>query len=209
MPELNHPDRRTVQPREADPERSEADLLEGCRRGDPGAFEELVRRHQRQVYAVAFRFLQNRLEAQEIVQEVFVRVHRALPQFRGGARLATWLYRITMNACLDSRRRLTVRREVPLDVAASEVALDADPLVRAASREFAERVAAALHELPPRQRATLVLRLYEDLSLQEIADVLGSPLGTVKANYHHALTKLRRTLGDLAERLRHEEEPGG
>lgn len=180
-------------------QRTEPDLLEACRRGEPAAFEEFVRRYERHVYRVAFRVLQNRPEAQEMVQEVFVRAYRALPRFRSGAGLGTWLYRITMNACLDSKRRVRSRREVPLTAASGEAAEGADPSARAASREFAARVSAALEELPPRQRATLILRIYEELSLPEIAEVLESPLGTVKANYHHALLKVRRALHGLIE----------
>lgn len=180
-------------------QRSESQLLEACRNGEPAAFEELVRRHERQVYRVAFRMLESRVEAQEMVQEVFVRAYRALPRFRAGARIGTWLYRVTVNACLDSRRRVKTRREVPLDSAVGEAAGE-DPAARAAARQLADRVAAALGLLPPRQRATLILRVYEELSLQEIAEVLEAPLGTVKANYHHALVKLRRALEAFQDR---------
>ncbi len=180
--------------------RSETELLEGLRRGEASAFEELVRCHGRRVYRLAFRFFQNRVDAEEIVQEVFVRAHRELSRFRGGARLGTWLYRIAVNACLDWKRRLGARREVPFDLAAGEVAGTPDPLDRAASREFADRVSAAMNELPPRQRAILILRIHEELTLQEIADIMESPLGTIKANYHHALVKVRRALQDLTER---------
>lgn len=178
---------------------TEPELLEACRKGEPAAFEELVRRHERQVYRVAYRLVQNRLDAQEIVQEIFVRVHRALPQFRAGAALGTWLYRITVNACLDWKRRVRIRGEVPLDSAPEQAATGTDPSARAGVRELAERVAAAFEELPPRQRAVLVLRVYEELSLQEIAEVLEAPLGTVKAHYHQALTKVRAALSDLRE----------
>jgi len=176
------------------------ELLEGLRQGKASAFEELVRCHGRQIYRVAFRFFQNRVDAEEIVQEVFVRAHRELSRFRGGARLGTWLYRITVNACLDWKRRLGTRREVAFDLAAGEVAGMPDPLARAASREFADRVSAAMDELPPRQRAILILRIHEELTLQEIAEVMDSPLGTVKANYHHALVKVRRAVRDLGAR---------
>ena len=184
----------------------EFDLLKAVRRGEAAAFEEFVHRHQRKVYRVAFRFFQNRVDAEEMVQEVFVRAHRELSRFRGGAQVGTWLYRIAVNACLDRKRHLDTRREVPLDEASGEVAGSPDPFTWAASREFADRVARAMEELPPRQRAVLILRIYEELSLQEIADVVESPLGTVKANYHYALLKVRRALGDLFER-RPEERP--
>ncbi len=178
----------------------DSDLLQAVRRGEPHAFEELVRRHQRQIYRVAFRFFQNRVDAEEMVQEVFVRASRELARFRGGARIGTWLYRITVNVCLDRKRHLGTRREVPLDAASGEAAGIPDPFAQAASREFRVRVAAAMEELPPRQRAILVLRIYEELSLREIAEVMESPLGTVKANYHHALVKVRQALRDLIER---------
>lgn len=186
---------------------SEADLLDACRRGEPAAFEALVRRHERQVYRVAFRLLQNRPDAEEAVQEVFVRVYRALPQFRREARLGTWLYRITVNVCVEGHRRVARRREVPLDAAVDEPSGAASPGDWARVRELAARTAEALRALPPRQRATLVLRLYEELSLQEIAEVLDAPLGTVKANLHHGLVKLRRALRDLVDLRPPEEAP--
>ncbi len=180
--------------------RSDFDLLEAVRRGEPSAFEELVRRHERRIYRVAFRFFQRRVDAEDIVQEVFVRAYREFVRFRGGAQVGTWLYRIAVNACLDRKRYRRTRPEVPLELALGEVAGAPDPFARAASREFADRVVAAMEDLPPRQRAILVLRIYEELSLQEIADIVESPLGTVKANYHHALVKVRRALQDLIER---------
>ncbi len=180
--------------------KSDSDLLEAVRQGEPSAFEELVRRHERRVYRVAFRFFQRRVDAEEIVQEVFVRAYREFARFRGGARIGTWLYRIAVNACLDRKRHVRTRGEVPLELAMDEVAGAPDPLARAASREFADRVSAAMEKLPPRQRAILILRIYEELSLQEIADIVESPLGTVKANYHHALVKVRRALQDLIGR---------
>ncbi len=183
-----------------DRRKDEADLLEAGRRGDPAALEELIRQHGRQVYRVAFRFFRNRSDAEEMAQEVFVRAYREWPRFRGGARLGTWLYRITVNACLDRKRRERVRQEVSLGLAAAAPAGAPDPFAGAVSRQFVDRVAAAMDELPPRQRAIFILRIYEELSLQEIADVLESPLGTVKANLHHALVKVRRALHDLIGR---------
>lgn len=167
-----------------------------------------MRCHGRQIYRVAFRFFQNRVDAEEIVQEVFVRAHREISRFRGGARLGTWLYRIAVNACLDWKRRLGTRREVSFELAAGEVARMPDPLDRAASREFFDRVSAAMAELPPRQRAILILRIHEELTLQEIADVMESPLGTIKANYHHALVKVRRAVRNLQDRGARGETPG-
>lgn len=199
---------KPIKPSEpVDRQMDDLDLLQAVRRGESHAFEELVRRHERQIYRVAFRFFQNRVDAEEMVQEVFVRAYRELARFRGGAQLGTWLYRITVNACLDRKRHLGRRREVPIDAALGEEAGTPDPFARAAFREFAVRVAAAMEELPSRQRAILILRIYEELSLQEIAEVMESPLGTVKANYHHALVKVRRALQDLTERAPTKETP--
>lgn len=184
----------------------DAQLLDACRRGDTAAFEELVHRHERRIYHLAFRLLQNQADAQETTQEVFIRAFRAMAGFRGGARIGTWLYRIAVNACLDRLKRTRRAAEVPIEEASWEESKEAGPLAEATGRELKERVARVLEGLPPRQRATVVLRIYEDLSLAEIATVLEAPLGTVKANYHHGLRKVRQALRALVEG-REEENP--
>ncbi len=163
--------------------------------GNRDAFDVLVLRHQRAVYQVCFRFFRDHAEAGDAMQDAFVKAWRALPRFKGDAAFATWLYRVTVNTCLS---RLASRRPpaVPLDAAA----IVADPGQNQAmwllQQERAAVVRRAVDRLPDRQRATVILRVFHDLPHADIAAALGSSVGSVKANFFHALRNLRRMLGE-------------
>jgi RNA polymerase sigma-70 factor, ECF subfamily len=174
---------------------TDAELVVGTLEGDPGAFDVLVERHRRTVYLLCYRFVHHHEDASDLAQEVLVRAWRGLPRFKGEAAFSTWLYRITVNTCLN---------KVGSRVAPDEPLEDADrfedpggerpgaDLVRA---ERAAAVRRAIQALPKKQRATVVLRLYHELSHQQIADILGSSVGAVKANLFHALANVKRILG--------------
>jgi RNA polymerase sigma-70 factor (ECF subfamily) len=171
------------------------ELVRACLEGDGQAFDRLVIRHQRQVYLLCYRFLGNHEDASELAQDVFVRAYRALGTFKGQAAFTTWLYRITVNQCLN---RLGSRRPPlePLDEAKIERTRD-EPADRALLRqEQAARVRRAISQLPEKQRATLILRTYHDLPHDEIARVLGGSVAAAKTNLHHALKRLRAILKD-------------
>jgi RNA polymerase sigma-70 factor, ECF subfamily len=170
-------------------------LVDACRAGHAGAFDVIVERHRRFVYQLCYRFVGNHEDASDLSQDVFLRVYRGLSRFRGGSSFATWLYRIGVNACLnkvsgrkpvieelDEQQHIDTRTESPSD--------------RVLREERGARVRAAIRQLPPKQRATLVLRTYQQLSHEEIAEVLGSSVGAVKANFFHALGNLKKLLGD-------------
>jgi RNA polymerase sigma-70 factor (ECF subfamily) len=166
-------------------------LVEAFRRGEESAFSALVIKYREAVYRVARRMLGNHEDAADVAQEVFIRAHRALARFDGRSRLSTWLYRITINLCLDWRARLARFPLVDRDVdPASHAGVEAD----LEGRETARAVARAVAGLPPRQRAMVVLRLYQDLPYQEIARITGCSEGTVKATMFAALRTLRRVL---------------
>jgi RNA polymerase sigma-70 factor (ECF subfamily) len=176
---------------------SEAALVDACLAGRAGAFELVVERHRRSVYQLCYRFVGNHEDASDLSQDVFLRAYRGLRSFRGQSSLGTWLYRIGVNVCLnrisasaplakltepiDERQYVDTRSESP-----------ADHLLR---EERGARVRAAIAELPRKQRATLILRIYHEMSHQEIADVLGSSVGAVKTNFFHALSNLKKRLG--------------
>jgi RNA polymerase sigma-70 factor (ECF subfamily) len=178
----------------------EPQLVAACLAGRAGAFDLIVERHRRSVYQVCYRFVGNHEDASDLSQDVFLRAYRGLRNFRGGSSLATWLYRIGVNVCLnrvsakkpltegiDERQHVDTARESQVE--------------RVLREERGVRVRAAIARLPPKQRATLVLRMYQELSHDEIAQVLGSSVGAVKANFFHALGSLKRILeteGDLA-----------
>ncbi len=172
----------------------DSDLEDRLRRGDPRAFEELVIAYQHRVFGVALRMLRSRGEAEEIAQEVFLRVHRAVGDFRGEAKLSTWLYAITSRLCLNrlasGERRMAREGEESLE----RLRADADPAAHAERGELEAALQRAITELPEERRVVVVLRDFEGLSYEEIAAALDLPLGTVRSRLHRARTDLKEKL---------------
>jgi RNA polymerase sigma-70 factor (ECF subfamily) len=171
----------------------DAALVEVCRSGRSDAFEVIVARHRRSVYQVCYRFTGNHEDASDLTQDTFVRVWRGLGGFKGHAAVSTWIYRIAVNACLNRVPRKSVTEPIAGDDFVDLRA--ADPGEGLMQGERARRVRRAIARLPEKQRATLILRAYQDLSHKEIARILGSSVGAVKANFFHALGNLRKILG--------------
>jgi RNA polymerase sigma-70 factor (ECF subfamily) len=166
-------------------------LVRACLDGDRSAFDPIVERHRRKVYLICYRFAGNHADASDLAQETFIRAFRGLHGFKGNASLATWLYRIAVNVCLNkgkARSRPPLDREGPVD---RSVEL---PEAKVLRDERAAAVRAAIARLPKKQRATLILRVYHELRHEEIAAILGSSVGTVKANFFYALANLRKLL---------------
>ncbi|MGE5835752.1 MAG: RNA polymerase sigma factor [Acidobacteriota bacterium] len=168
-------------------------LVEAFLAGRRDAFDVIVERHRRNVYQLCYRFVGNHEDASDLAQDVFVRAFKGLRQFKGQSSLGTWLYRVGVNACLN---RLAVRRPEtePIETAQHIDARVADPLESVLRGERAAAIRVAIQRLPPKQRATLVLRVYQEMTHEEIARVLGSSVGAVKANFFHALGNLKRLL---------------
>ena len=169
-------------------------LVDACRTGRRDAFDVIVRRHQRTVYQVCYRFVGNHADASDLAQDAFLRAWRGLAGFKRESSVGTWLYRIAVNTCLN---RLAVKVPPTRDV--DGLAL-VDRTTESASErvlrsERAARVRRAVLGLPDKQRATVILRMYHDLPHQQIAELLGNSVGSVKANLFHALRNLRRALG--------------
>jgi len=170
-------------------------LVTAALAGRDDAFDVLVTRHRRTVYGVCYRFVRNHEDAADLTQDTFVRAWRALGSFRGQARFTTWLHRIAVNVSLNKVGAKTPVQE-PLD---PDAFVDQHAEAPGAALDAAQRatlVRRAIGALPPRQRTVLILRTYHDLSHQEVADVVGTSVGAVKANVFHALANLRRLLGD-------------
>lgn len=165
-------------------------LVRAAQNGDVDAFEELVRRYQTSIYRVALRMLGSRADAQDAVQETFVRAWRALPRFRHDSAISTWLYRIVTRRALDriaSRRSTGTLDEV-------EVEAGPDPAQAAEHQERLRAIRRAIAKLPPDQRAAIVLREFEGLSYQEVAQVLGASVPAIKTRIHRArLTIIQQT----------------
>lgn len=181
--------------------------------GDAGAFDALVTLFGRRVFSVALRLLRDQGEAEDLAQEVFVALYHHLPDFRGESRLSTWIYRITKNRALNrlkflSRRQHGVQADVD-DPAVSGLVRDPDtgagaqrdPEVLLVGQELSALLEHHLRQLPAEQRSLVILRDLEDLAYEEIADVTGLPLGTVKSRLHRAraelAVRLRPHLKDL------------
>jgi len=178
-------------------ELDEAGLVEACLAGRPGAFDVIVERHRRPVYQLCYRFVGNHEDASDLSQDVFLRAYRGLGKFRGGSSLSTWLYRIGVNVCLNRVSRKTSPTET-IDEQQHIDTLSESASDRLLRQERGVQVRRAIATLPPKQRATLILRMYHELSHEEIAGVLGSSVGAVKANFFHALCNLRKYLGEGA-----------
>lgn len=171
----------------------DAALVQAFLGGDRQAFDVIVVRYQRPVYLVCHRFARNHEDAADLAQDVFIRAFKGLRNFKGDAKLGTWLHRIAVNVCLN---RVTTRKVAlePLEPARLRDDRADDPYRRVARAEDAERVRQAIAQLPPKQRATLLLRVYQELPHEEIARILGSTEGAVKTNFFHALANLKRLM---------------
>ena len=184
---------------------SDAGLVDQCRKGDSSAFDEIVRRYKDRVYNVVYRFLGNREDALDVSQEVFVRAYRGIGEFRGNAQVYTWLYSIAANL---SRNRLRDMGRMGRNQGTSLEALQEQapgaaglaaqarttPSEEAIGNETAAVLQRCLAELPEHYRMTFILRTSEDLSYEEIADVMGCPVGTVKSRLNQARQMLRDRL---------------
>lgn len=184
---------------------SDVGLVEECRRGDPRAFDTLINRYKDRIYNAAYRFLGNHEEAADLCQEVFVRAYRAIDGFEGKAKVSTWLYSITLNLCRnrvrDSKRKgrdkgvslelLQERSPGRTDNFAGGGTSPSDNAVRA---ELETALHACLEALPDHYRMTFVLRTYEDLAYDEIAEAMGCPSGTVKSRLNQARRLLKNCL---------------
>lgn len=174
----------------------DAALVAASVEGRREAFDVIVERHRRTVYQVCYRFVSNHEDASDLSQESFVRAWRGLKNFKGQAALSTWLYRVAVNVCLN---RVSVK--TPPTETIDQTDHFEDTRIEGAQaallrEERAATVRKAIASLPKKQRATLILRTYHDLSHQQIADILGSSVGATKANFFHALANLKKILGN-------------
>jgi len=183
-------------------DRTDAELMALIRKDDEQAFGEFVRRYQRRFYRLAFGYLRNHEEALDAVQEAFIKIYKARRTWEPRANPFTWAYRIVANQCVDLLRKRKNAPSASLDqdespearTLADEKAVD--PLLLQVQREERQKVMDAILKLPQRQKEIIMLRHYEELSLQEIADLQGCALGTVKSALHRAVASLRGILED-------------
>lgn len=185
-------------------EREEAALIERLRARDETAFNELVRAYERRVFGLMLRMLGRREEAEDLAQEVFVQVFKAIDQFRGDSKLSTWIYRIGVNLCKNHSKYLQRRHandqdefeplaeRAPMSSAKGTTVGDiARPDEMLVGRQIEVIVQRAIDSLDPEFKEALILRDVEDLSYEEIAQITGVPDGTVKSRIHRARAQLK------------------
>jgi len=164
-------------------------LVERYFEGDTGAFDEIMIRYERQIYRVCYRFVENRDDAMDLAQDVFVKAFEHLPTFRRESTLKTWLYRIAINHCLNH-----VKKHSQQFVEVTEYTSSIHPSVQREMehQEQREHFRRLIKRLPPKQKAILELRVNEQLSYEEIAQISGRSVSTIKASVFFALDKLRK-----------------
>lgn len=168
--------------------------------GDVDSFNQLIKRWERPIYALAYRVLGREDDARDVCQDTFLRAYRAINGFKGQAKFSSWLYRIALNLCRDwiRRQKRTPTVQVPEDVDIADLAAEVGPTESierlVARREMGRAVAIAMAALPEEQRTAIILKEYHGLTFQEIADMQGCPLSTVKTRLYQGLSVLRRQL---------------
>ena len=180
-------------------ESEDAELVARAKSGSVDAFEILVKRYRNEVFALSYHFVRNREQAWDVSQEVFIKAHKALGRFRGDASFKTWLMRITANQCKDylKKRRLETvsfddsryAQDAPSHVLPPDRSLEA--------REIGEAVQTALDKLSHKHRTAFILREFEGLSYEEMAQVMECSIGTVMSRLHHARKKLQKGLTQM------------
>jgi RNA polymerase sigma-70 factor (ECF subfamily) len=170
---------------------SDLELIEQVKSGNDRAFSEIVNRYEKKVFFVAKRMLNDDDESADATQEVFIKLHDSLKKFRGEANLYTYIYRIATNVSISYLRKRKVRAVVRLDEVVSNMLTGgSEPQRDVDQDELRKLVSKAVAGLPVQQRQVFILRFYEELSYEEIAQVMHRSLGALKANYFHAMKKI-------------------
>jgi RNA polymerase sigma-70 factor (ECF subfamily) len=179
---------------------SDEQIVERALAGDREAFGEIVCRWERRIFALAYGILGREEDARDATQETFIAAFRNLGAFRGDAKVSSWLHRIAVNQCITRQRRAKVRGETSLEAEEEDGGAqfvsrdDVSPSEWTEGEERSEAVRRAVNSLPPELRSVVVMKEFEDLTFQEIADALGVPLSTVKSRLYTALKQLRMRL---------------
>lgn len=194
-------------------EENEIHLIERVCSGDIDAFQEIVERYKKKVYYIAYDIVGDFHDAEDISQEVFIKMYRALNRFRKDAKMSSWLYQITVNTSIDSLRKRRKKPHISVDdiaqIRASENAYqcaspDSNPERKAVASLMQKHIDLALHKITPQERAAFVMRHYNEFKINEIADVLEVSSGTVKSLLFRALKKMRRELSSFQAKDRWE-----
>ncbi len=179
---------------------TDEELVARCQGGDTDSFNQLIQRWERPIYALAYRVIGHEEDARDVCQETFLRAYRALRGFKGQAKFSSWLYRIALNLCRDwiRRQRRSPIVAAPEGVDLIEAAAEQGPVESiedlVCRQDAGRAIARAMEALTEDQRTAIVLKEYQGLTFQEIADLVGCPLSTVKTRLYQGLSVLRREL---------------
>ena len=174
-----------------EPQKTDSQLVEDFKHGDVRGFNELVKRYQQKVYWIARRMVGDHHEADDITQDVFVRVYESLKGFRGESNFFTWLYRVATNISLNAVRKHKVREFLRLEDTPHPVDDTDGPVEQLEQKEFDTILEQAIERLPTRQKLVFTMRYYNELPYDEMAKILKRSVGGLKANYFHALKKIQ------------------
>jgi len=189
----------------------EAELIEAFKAGDDTAFDQLVELYRQRAYSLAYRWVENREDALDICQEAFLKMFKALRNWRPRSSIFTWLYRVIVNLSIDLRRKKCRERSVPLGSESADSPQGVIPLISpdeipwrvAELKELRQCIHRAAMQLPKRQQQVFVLRFYQGLPLREVAEIMQCSVGAAKASLFHAVRKMRKKLaGDWHKRER-------
>lgn len=160
------------------------------------AFNQLVDKYKRKIYLTAYRILGNHEDANDITQEVIIRIYNHLKNFRKESSIFTWIYRITTNLSLNELKKQKIKNFIDLDALEEWLFKDekSSPELSFRENELSNRINEAMQKLPAKQRLVFSLRYYDELSYEEISKILGTSIGALKANYFHAVKKLAKEL---------------
>jgi RNA polymerase sigma-70 factor (ECF subfamily) len=171
--------------------KADIDLVREIKQGNASAFSELVERHQKAIYRLALRFTRDHGTAEDIVQDSFIKAYQALASFEERSSFKSWLFRIAINT---SKNKLRSHGHDDVDIEDVTLSVDSQTEAEFEFKETHGFISEMVDKLPERQRTALTLRVFEDLSFQEIAEIMNCPYDTAKANFRHAVLKLKKLL---------------
>jgi RNA polymerase sigma-70 factor (ECF subfamily) len=186
--------------------KTDLELVEEVKSGNRLSFSELVKRHQKGLLRMSLRFVKDLDTAEDVVQDAFIKAYEKLHSFEARASFKSWLYQIAVN---NARNRIRDTRKNMVDIDNIQLAVGAEAESNLVHGAVAGLLQEEVDKLPDRQRTALVLRVYEDMSFKEIAEIMQCPYDTAKANYRHALIKLREVFEEQQDLKTWTEEIGG
>ncbi|NIN00144.1 MAG: sigma-70 family RNA polymerase sigma factor [candidate division Zixibacteria bacterium] len=175
----------------------DSSLVRRFREGDEKAFNQLVVRYQRRIYGLIYRMVRNQQDAADLSTEVFVRAYRSLKSFEERSSFYVWLAKIAVNLCINFTRREKFRSFLSILDLSDKLSVSGSAADKVEKEELKLAINRAIKNLPPRQRSSFILKYYEGLTHQQIAEILGITEGAAKANYFQAIQKLKKLLADF------------